>query len=141
MGYATADKDPADYENNRFNRLFGFGRRWSANDDQIWGNIITPKARIELKPSTDVPFEAGYRAFWLASDKDSRSPAHRRDPTGGGGRFVDHEVDSRVRWRLDPCVEFIGGYTHFFPDGFTEKTGPSPDSYFVYLELTLPAFK
>ncbi|MGQ0502658.1 MAG: alginate export family protein [Panacagrimonas sp.] len=141
IGYASGDRDPTDNENNRFNRLFGFGRPWSANDYQIWENIIAPKARIELKPSNEVQLEAGYGAFWLASDKDSWSPANRRDSSGDSGSFIGHEVDTRVRWRLDPRVEFIGGYTHFFPGGFTEKTGPSPDSDFVYLELSLQALK
>lgn len=141
LGYASGDEDPADNENNRFNRLFGFGRPWSANDYQIWENIIAPKAHIELKPSAALQLELGYGAFWLASDTDAWSPASRRDQTGSSGDFIGQELDSRVRWRAHPQIELIGGYTHFFPGGFTRNTGPAPDSDFVYLEFNLQAFR
>lgn len=141
IGYASGDKDPTDSRNNRFNRLFGFGRPWSANDYHIWENIVTPKARIELKPGSTVQIEGGYSAFWLASDRDSWSGAGRRDASGHSGDFIGHEIDGRVRWRAHPLAEVIAGYAHFFAGDFTANTGPSPDSDFVYLELTLQLFK
>lgn len=141
IGYASGDRDPNDDENNRFNRLFGFGRPWSANDYHIWENIITPKLRVETRPSRDLQWEAGYSAFFLESDTDSWSVASRRDRTGQSGDFIGHEADTRVRWRSSPYLEIIGGYTHFFPGEFTRNTGPAPDSDFVYLELNFQLFK
>ncbi|MES2568448.1 MAG: alginate export family protein, partial [Verrucomicrobiota bacterium] len=45
-GYATGDRDPNDQEDNRFERFFGFGRPWSANDYIVYENISTPKLRV-----------------------------------------------------------------------------------------------
>ena len=140
IGYASGDDDPNDGDSHRFNRLFGFARPWSASDYQIWENILTPKAHIELKPSAAVQLEAGYGAFWLASAHDAWSNAGRRDSSGSSGRFIGQEIDARLRWRPDPRVELISGYAHFFPGRFAENTGPAPDSDFFYLELTRQAF-
>ncbi len=141
VGYASGDDDPDDDDSNRFNRLFGFGRPWSANDYQVWENLIAPKARIELKPGSTLQLEGGYGAFWLASDTDSWSNASRRDRSGQSGDFIGQEIDGRVRWRAHPLLEVISGYAHFFPGGFTRNTGPSPQGDFFYLELNFQLFK
>lgn len=141
VGYASGDEAASDNENNRYNRLFGFGRPWSANDYQVWENLLTPKLRIELKPGASLQLEGGYGAFWLASDTDSWTNAGRRDRNGHSGAFIGHEVDSRVRWRANPYLEVVSGYAHFFPGAFTQNTGPSPQGDFFYLELNFQLFK
>ena len=141
IGYASGDDDPNDGENNRFNRYFGFSRPWSASDYQIFENVIAPKLRVELKASSTVQLEAGYGGFWLASDTDSWSNIGRRDRSGSSGDFIGQELDTRLRWKADPHLEIISGYSHFFTGEFVRNTGAGPDSDFFYVELNFQAFK
>ncbi len=72
-GYASGDRNPADTESNRFERFFGFGRPWSANEYEIFENLHAPKLRVEFQPVQGVRIDAGYSAYWLASDTDRLS--------------------------------------------------------------------
>ena len=49
-GVASGDKNPTDGKNQRFERLFGFARRWSNNDYFQMENIVAPKVRVEFEP-------------------------------------------------------------------------------------------
>lgn len=141
IGYASGDEDPNDKVNDRFNRFFGFSRPWSASDYQIFENVIAPKLRVELKASSTLQLEAGYGGFWLASDSDTWSNIGRRDRSGQSGDFVGQELDTRVRWKADPHLEIVSGYSHFFTGDFIRNTGASPDSDFFYLEFDFQVFK
>ncbi len=141
IGYASGDDDPSDDTNDRFNRYFGFSRPWSASDYQIFENVIAPKLRAELKASSALQLEAGYGGFWLASDSDGWSNIGRRDRTGQSGDFVGQEFDTRVRWKADPHLEIVSGYSHFFAGRFVRNTGPAPDSDFFYVELDFQLFE
>jgi hypothetical protein len=63
-GHATGDRDPNDNTDNRFERFFGFGRPWSANDYIVYENIRAPKLRIELTPKKNLRVDFGYS--WTA---------------------------------------------------------------------------
>lgn len=141
VGYASGDDDPDDDRGEHFNRYFGFSRPWSASDYVTFENVIAPKARIELKPSATLQFDASYGGFWLASDTDAWVNANRRDRSGRSGDFMGQEIEGRVRWRATPHIEIYSGYAHFFPGAFARNSGPAPDSDFFYLELNLQAFK
>lgn len=139
-GYARGDGDPNDDEDNRFERFYGFGRPWSANDYIQFDNISTPKLRLELTPSKTVKMDLGYSWYWLASATDRFYGSRSRDRTGRSGSFVGHEFDMRARWQLTPKVEAILGYAHFIPGNFTEQTFRGDDTDFAYLEISVRAF-
>lgn len=139
-GYASGDRDPNDGENQRFERFFGFSRPWSANDSIVWENLHAPKLRLELQPRAGLRLDAGYSAYWLASDTDRWANAGLRDSRGRSGRFIGHEFDVRARLRLNRHVEATLGYAHFAPGGFTRNAGKPRDTDFAYLELTWNAF-
>lgn len=139
-GYASGDRDPNDNEDNRFERFFGFGRPWSANDYIVYENISTPKLRLELTPTKKLRLDVGYSFYWLASDADRFSAADLRDRQGNSGSMIGHEFDGRVRWQITAKVEAILGYAHFTPGDFTRNEGRSQDTDFAYLEITLKAF-
>ncbi|MCK6486121.1 MAG: alginate export family protein [Phycisphaerae bacterium] len=140
-GYASGDRDPNDRTTERFDRNFGFARPWSSNDYFVWENVIAPKLRLEMQPHKQLTFETGYHAYWLASDSDSWSSAARRDRLGRSCDFIGHELDARLRWKVDPRVEVILGYAHFMPGGFTKNTGDADDSDFFYVETSLQLFE
>ncbi|MFN2376959.1 MAG: alginate export family protein [Candidatus Binatia bacterium] len=139
-GYASGDKSPDDNNNERFERYYGFARPWSANDYFIWENFHAPKARLELTPLKDLRLDAGYSAYWLASDTDRWANANLRDPTGQSGDFIGHEFDMRARYQVTPRIDATMGYAHFEPGGWTKNVGRDNPSDFFYLELTFNAF-
>ncbi len=137
FGYASGDRDPKDNEDNRFERFYGFGRPWSANDYIVYENIIAPKLRVEAKPRHNFRFDFGYSWYGLASDKDRFNAANNAiDPTGKSGSFVGHELDVRFRYNVTPKDEIILGYAYFKAGEFTENRVRSGDTDFAYLEFT-----
>jgi len=136
-GYASGDRDPNDGVNERFNRLYGFARPWSASDYIIFENVIAPKLRLEFQPHAKLRVDAGYGGYWLASDSDSWRNANLRDPTGESGDFIGQEMDVRFRWKVNNHTDLALGYAYFIPGDFTENTTDADDSDFFYLELTL----
>jgi hypothetical protein len=140
-GYASGDQNPKDDQDNRFERFFGFGRPWSANDYIIFENISTPKLRLELTPSKNLRMDLGYSWYWLASDQDRFSPANSaQDKAGKSGNFIGHEFDIRARWQVSSKVEAILGYAHFTPGDFIRNTVRPNDTDFAYLEISVNAF-
>lgn len=139
-GYASGDENPNDNDSERFERFFGFGRPWSANDYFVWENFHAPKTRIEFVPLKDLRVDAGYSWYWLASDTDRWRNANLRDPTGQSGDFLGHEFDVRARYPVLSFVDATLGYAHFEPGEFTKNQGRTNASDFLYLELTFNAF-
>ncbi|MDN5849734.1 MAG: alginate export family protein, partial [Nitrococcus sp.] len=115
--YASGDEDPNDGENNRFDSLFG-ALRSDFGPTGIYlaltrSNISSPGARIQVEPSPNLDAFVGYRAVWLASDRDALPSAGVRDPSGGSGAFVGHQVEARVRATILPenlDLELGGAY-------------------------------
>ena len=140
-GFASGDRDPNDAFDNRFERFYGFGRPWSANDYIVYENIRTPKLRVELTPGKKFRMDFGYSWYALASATD-RFPAadNARDITGSSGNNVGHEFDIRGRWQVTKQFEAILGYAHFQPGDFTNAVLRPEDTDFAYLELNLVAF-
>jgi hypothetical protein len=140
-GYASGDRNPTDGQDNRFEKFYGFGRPWSANDYIVFENIHAPKVRVELAPSKKLRVDLGYSWYWLASDTDRFSAAaNARDKSGNSGNSVGHEFDIRARWQVSSQLEVIAGYAHFVAGDFT-RTAIRPDQTdFGYLELNLLAF-
>ncbi|MES2625089.1 MAG: alginate export family protein [Pseudomonadota bacterium] len=146
-GYASGDRTPLDDDNNRFERFFGFARPWSSDDYVIFENIHAPKLKIEFQPKTGWRVDAGYSAFWLASDQDRFSnllagTSANRDRNGRSGNFVGQGIDLRVRHNVTPQLLANVGYTHFATGDFVRNrqqaaTGmSSSDSDFFYIEFT-----
>lgn len=149
-GHADGDEAPADTEANRFERFFGFGRPWSANEYFIYENLQAPKLKLEFQPTSALRVDFGYGAFWLASatDRASNLPggAGNRDPQGRSGTYLGGEWDARVRFSAGSHVDATIGYAHFKTGEFVRARqqaalgGYANDSDFFYLELVLGVF-
>ena len=140
-GYASGDEDPNDKTDNRFERFYGFGRPWSANDYIVFENISTPKLRLELMPSDKLRVDLGYSWYYLASSTDQFNGANKaRDVTGRSGTEIGHEFDIRARWQITKKLEAILGYAHFTAGNFTRNAVRPNDTDFAYLELNLTVF-
>lgn len=151
-GYGSGDKVPnslaSDGINQHFDAFYGFNQPWSRNDYFAWDNLSTPKVRIELTPRNDLKLDAGYGAFWLASDTDGWFRAGLRDVTAKSGSFIGQEFDIRLRHQLNPYIEWSTSYAHFLPGNFTRsqdnssRIGPytSQETNFFYFEISVNAF-
>jgi hypothetical protein len=140
-GYASGDRSPVDGQDNRFEKFYGFGRPWSANDYIVFENIHTPKVRLEFAPLKSLRVDLGYSWYYLASDTDRLAPANNlRDRSGNSGNSVGHEFDVRARWQVNPNLEAIAGYAHFTAGEFTRNTLRPDNTDFAYLELNVLAF-
>jgi hypothetical protein len=150
-GYGSGDRVPngtkGDSVNQRFDSFYGFNQPWSRNDYFSWDNIHAPKARIEFTPYKDLKIDAGYNAYWLASDTQGWNRAGLEDKSGKSGNFLGHEFDIRLVHQLNPYVDWSLSYARFEPGGFTKdqfkaKGGPFTDQpgNFFYFEVNLNAF-
>jgi hypothetical protein len=155
-GYGSGDKDPnrniTSGSNDKFDSFYGFNQPWSRNDYFSWDNVHAPKARIELTPYKNVKVDAGYNAYWLASDTEAWNRANLRDVTGQSGSFLGHEFDIRMVHQLNPYIDWSLSYARFEPGGFTKDqarsallsgaSGPYSDqaSNFFYFEVSFNAF-
>jgi hypothetical protein len=140
-GAASGDRSPTDGEDNRFERFFGFGRPWSANDYVVFENILAPKVRYEATVSPTLRFDAGYSWYSLQSATDRfYNAANNRDQTGQSGTNVGHEFDIRFRWQVTRQAEVTVGYAHFVAGEWTRRLVRPDDTDFAYLELSLKPF-
>jgi hypothetical protein len=140
-GYASGDKDPSDNTDNRFERFYGFGRPWSANDYIVYENVKAPKLRLELTPTEKLRVDLGYSWYSLASDTDRFNAANKaRDVTGKSGSSIGHEFDIRARWQITKKLEAILGYAHFTAGDFTQNAVRPGGTDFAYLEFNLALF-
>jgi hypothetical protein len=143
--FASGDHNPTDNENNRFDTLFG-ARRSDLGPTGIYGalaraNISTPGVRLELKPSKKVSAMVGYRAVWLASDRDQFTTARLQDATGNSGSFIGNQLEAQLQYNVVPgniALEFGGAYlTH---DDFLDHAPNAPregDTTYLYAAATL----
>ena len=139
---ATGDKDPLDAGMQRFERLFGFARPFSASDYIQWENLRGPKLRVELTPTARLRIDAGVSSYWLDSPTDRWNAAGLRDPSGRSGTAIGVEYDARLRMPISPRLGLNVGYALFTPGGFARKTsGRDGASHFPYVELTVNAFR
>ncbi|MDO9167711.1 MAG: alginate export family protein [Methylobacter sp.] len=148
-GYGTGDKNPTDNTNQKFDAFYGFNQPWSRNDYFSWDNVHAPKARLEFTPYKDVRIDTGYNAFWLESETEAWNRANLRDRSGKSGNFLGHELDIRMRHKINPYVDWSLSYARFEPGSFTKSfdkgstaNGPftSEASNFFYFEVSLNAF-
>jgi len=138
-GYASGDHNPNDNKDNRFQRFFGFGRAWSANDYITFQNVSTPTARIELKPHQKLRLDLNYSAYWLASATDVFSVGNViqvQDKTGASGNFLGNEYDIRARYTWDAKTDITIGYAYFQSGGYVQKQLHRDHTNFAYFELS-----
>lgn len=138
--HASGDDLPNDAQSGRFERLFGFARPFSQNDYFQFENIEAPKLRLELTPSKTVQLDAGFNLYDVESPTDRWNNAGRRDTTGSSGSHIGHEVDARLRWRLDPRVQTELLYAYFKAGEFARGTGRGGTSNLIFVQVLVSAF-
>lgn len=141
--YASGDDDPADADDNRFDRLYGL-RRGALGQTGIFGpldveNIVAIGARVEIARG---PVQAHLlvQDVLLASDTDRWRRAGLRDVTGGSGDRIGQVIDTRLRWWIVPdTYQLETGAAVLIKGDFATDAPGAPnaeDSVYGYLMLT-----
>ena len=142
VSYASGDQDPNDGRMQRFERLFGFARPFSASDYVQWENLRASKLRLELSPTSRLRIDAGVSGYWLDSATDRWSATGLRDPLGRSGTALGVELDARARMPIGPRLGLTLGYARFAPGAFARTvSGHDAVSHFPYVELAINAFR
>lgn len=140
-GYISGDFDRTDKVQNRFNRLFGFARPWSAHDYFQMENLSTPKIIFEFNPWENLRLDTAYAWYWVASPKDRWNNAQiLRNATAEGNANSETKLGEEYNIRLRSSfaqVQLKLGYAFFRPGAYTIKFLRGGDSHFVYVELSL----
>jgi len=143
--YASGDDNAGDGDNNRFDTLFGV-RRPGHGPTGIWGafahiNVNSPGYRVTAKPRKDIQLMWSHRWYWLASDTDAWVPQGVLDPAGTSGRFIGHQMETRIRWDAVPGnVRFETGGAHLFAGNFLRRApnaNGQRDSTYGYFQVEL----
>lgn len=138
LNFASGDRDPGDADAGRFDPLYGASFAFYGYTSYFsWQNMINPALRLSFQPMEKLRCEIIHRGIWLASEEDAWVRASRSDPAGASGRYVGQELDLRAAWQATKHLEIEAVYACFFPGGFVDQTGPSPESHFGYLAATL----
>ena len=142
--YASGDDRLGDSSNERFDTLFG-PLRFDYGPTSIYNlirreNSNTTGLYLTVSPREGTAWMTGYRAAWLASDRDRLRGSLLRDPTGNSGSFLGHQIETRFRWDLVPGnlqLEFGGAL--LFKGEFLEDAPLAPDTgntIYLYTQLT-----
>jgi hypothetical protein len=143
IDYASGDGDPADGTNGRFDSLFG-ARRFEFGPTSLFGalnrsNLVSPGLRAEFVPLRGVDTLVGWRAAWLASERDGWSPGALRDATGASGTYLGQQLEGRVRWHALPQnLSLDVGGALFLRGEFAREApgGRGNSSVYLYAQVT-----
>lgn len=143
-GFVSGDLDRGDQSQNRFNRLFGFARPWSANDYFQLENINTPKIVLEFEPFDKLKIDTAYAWYWTASPHDrwnngqillNTTAADIRTANNNTDSKIGEEYNIRIRYPF-PHLKVNVGYSYFKVGNYVEKFKRGGDSHFAYLEVS-----
>ena len=143
--HASGDDNPDDRQSQRFDTLFG-ARRGELGPTGIFGpisrtNLLSMGARGTLQPWPSMQAMLSHRANWLASARDAWSVANLRDPQGGSGSFIGHQIEFSLQWTpIKESLQFELGGAWLSSGRFRSEVG-SPDdpgaSSYLYTQMTL----
>ncbi len=144
--YASGDRDPRDSRSSDFDTLFG-ARRFDYMPTGNFGpffrsNFSSPGWRVIVVPCRGCEVQLKHRAWYLATSRGAFGRNGLRDPTGGSGNFLGHDLELRAQWKTNDNLEFECGYTHWFkgsyldrlPDSAGLPPGGNRDSDYFYVQ-------
>lgn len=129
FNFASGDSNPTDNRGGTFNQLYPTGHdKFGLADRVAWQNIEHIRGGAEFMPTRKWTLSARYNAYWLADPHDALygalGTAVARSATGGAGRYVGREADFVTGYKLNPRLNFAGGYGYFVPGTFLDHTTP-----------------
>jgi len=121
-----------------FNQLYPLGHAYLGYIDTIGRqNIIDLSAGATCTPIKKLTTKVTWHQFWLMDDDDALYNAGGGVVRAGGATgatSVGSELDVTFKYPIDPHLVLLVGYSHFFADSVLEKSGPSEDIDFGYVQ-------
>lgn len=138
--FSTGDDDPDDGDNETFDNLFPTNHlHYGYMDLFSWRNIHNLRLSASGKPMEKLTLKCDLHFFWLDDTSDAWYNAGGgivRPATPGADDFVGEELDLTAIYKVNRHLVLMAGYSHFFPGGFVEDTGPDDDADWLYLQTT-----
>jgi len=139
LDYGSGDARPHDGKAGTFNQLYPLGHAYLGYIDSVGRqNVVGASLGVSCAPLRRLTLALANHAFRVASRRDALYDAGGRVVRSGGVSDSSHvglELDLTARWVLEPHVDALLGYSHFFAGELLRQTGPSSDVDFVYLSL------
>ena len=140
--YASGDSSPTDGRHETFDGVFGAVAKYYGRMNLFaWENLEDYQAGLSVKPVKGLKVSLDHHFFRLAEARDAwyycTGKPQRRDPTGSAGQTLGQEIDLVGQYKVSDRVTLTGGYSHFFPGGFVESTGPGGDADWLFLQFEL----
>ena len=137
--YASGDSNAADGDFETFDGGFGaVDKMYGRMNLFAWKNLHDYQVSLSAKPHQKLKVALDWHLFRLDEAGDAwyycSGRPQRRDPTGDAGKGLGQEIDLIVTYKHSQHLEFMGGYAHFFAGSFVERTGPSPDADWFFLQ-------
>ncbi len=154
--YASGDRNPNDSQDSAFDTLFG-ARHPQFNAIGNYGpffshNISSPGWRVQAVPSKGWKLDLKHRVWYLATSRGgfgnqpfvTGTNGVVRDPSGGSGNFLGHDLETRVQWKINDNWNFDVGHTHWFKGSYFDRLpasaglppGGNKDTDYFYFETT-----
>lgn len=124
--YATGDKSPADFSNQRFDTLFG-DRTFDLGPTSTFGlvlrsNLSSPAIRVEVKPDAASDAYVALRQVRMQAARDSFANTLVRDVTGASGKDVGLLIEGRYRhWLVKDALRLSIGAATLFEGDFMKN--------------------
>ena len=140
FNHGSGDSNSHDGHYGNFDNLFPTNHiHYGAIDLASLRNINDFKIGIGIKPLANLDCSTDYHWFFLDTDKSAwfnASQAVIRSAHPGAGRFLGHELDLLMKWKISEHLDFLTGYSIFFAGSFAEDTGTSDTGHFFYAQPT-----
>jgi len=123
--YASGDGNASDSQSSNFDTLFG-ARRFEYMPTGNFGpffrtNLSSPGWRVITVPCHGWKVQLKHRVWYLATSRGAFASNGLRDPTGGSGNFLGHDVELRAQWKINDNLEFDAGYDHWFKGSYFDR--------------------
>jgi hypothetical protein len=127
-----------------FDHLFPLGHRYHGYMDLFArSNIQTPNMMLTFQPREKINMLIWYHYFFLDSKSDTPYNVNMTPFNPGSAPVsasLGHEIDTTVQWVINPRMDLLLGYSHFFAGDYYKQTPGVPfrgDADFFYSQFTV----
>ncbi|MBI3313786.1 MAG: alginate export family protein [Candidatus Omnitrophica bacterium] len=139
--HASGDKNPADGRYGNFDNLFPTNHdKYGFMDFLSLRNMNNIRLGMGVIPHPALSLSADFHWFFLDTNKShwfNASQAVLRSTRANARKELGQELDFLLKWKINNFVDFLMGYSHFFPGAFAEDTGASNGADFFYVQPTI----
>ena len=126
----SGDDNPNNSDLQTFNPLFPRGAYFGEPALIGPANHIDVHPQLDLALSRNLGLSLNWDCFWRENTHDGiYGPAVNLIQTGrtSDARYVGHQAEAMLEWRVDRHFTFTADYAHFFAGDFLKQTTPGKD--------------